>query len=69
MAPFSLRGISLLGINSVTRPHEGQRLCSGLSLTQLDEMTREIRIGEAIEVAHELLDGKVRRRVVVDVNR
>jgi acrylyl-CoA reductase (NADPH) len=74
VAPFILRGISLLGINSVTRPYEErvaawQRLCTDLDLTQLDEMTQEIALGEAIDVAHELLDGKVRGRVVVDVNR
>ncbi|KFX69712.1 alcohol dehydrogenase [Pseudomonas taeanensis MS-3] len=74
VAPFILRGISLLGINSVTRPYEErvaawQRLCSDLNLAQLDEITREIALSEAIDVAHDLLDGKVRGRVVVDVNR
>jgi acrylyl-CoA reductase (NADPH) len=74
VAPFILRGISLLGINSVTRPYEErvaawQRLCSDLNVAQLDEITREIALSEAIDVAHDLLDGKVRGRVVVDVNR
>lgn len=74
VAPFILRGVSLLGINSVTRPYEErvaawQRLCSDLNLAQLDEITREIALSEAIDVAHDLLDGKVRGRVVVDVNR
>ncbi|MGV8920545.1 MAG: MDR family oxidoreductase [Pseudomonas sp.] len=74
VAPFILRGISLLGINSVTRPYKErveawERLCTGLNLAQLDEITREIGLSEAIPVAHELLDGKVRGRVVVDVNR
>lgn len=74
VAPFILRGISLLGINSVTRPYEErvaawQRLCSDLNLAQLNEITREIALSEAIDVAHDLLDGKVRGRVVVDVNR
>ncbi|WP_079202313.1 MDR family oxidoreductase [Pseudomonas sp. CC6-YY-74] len=74
VAPFILRGVSLLGINSVTRPYKErveawERLCTGLDLAQLDEITREIGLSEAIPVAHELLDGKVRGRVVVDVNR
>ena len=74
VAPFILRGISLLGINSVTRPYEErvtawQRLCSDLNLAQLDDITREIALSEAIDVAHDLLSGKVRGRIVVDVNR
>ncbi|MFG0525000.1 MDR family oxidoreductase [Pseudomonas sp. zjy_9] len=74
VAPFILRGVSLLGINSVTRPHEErvaawQRLCSELDLAQLDDITREIALSEAIDAANDLLDGKVRGRVVVDVNR
>lgn len=74
VAPFILRGVSLLGINSVTRPYEErvaawQRLCSELDLAQLDDMTREIALSEAIDAANDLLDGKVRGRVVVDVNR
>jgi acrylyl-CoA reductase (NADPH) len=74
VAPFILRGVSLLGINSVTRPYEErmaawQRLCSELDLARLDDITREIALSEAIDVANDLLDGKVRGRVVVDVNR
>lgn len=74
VAPFILRGVSLLGINSVTRPYEErvtawQRLSSELGLALLDEMTREIALSEAIDTAHDLLNGKVRGRVVVDVNR
>lgn len=74
VAPFILRGVSLLGINSVTRPYQErveawERLCTGLDLAQLDEITREIGLSEAIPVAQELLKGKVRGRVVVDVNR
>lgn len=74
VAPFILRGVSLLGINSVTRPYEErvaawQRLCSELDLAQLDDITREIALSEAIDAANDLLDGKVRGRVVVDVNR
>lgn len=74
VAPFILRGVSLLGINSVTRPkHERveawARLAKDLDLAQLDAITREISLGEALGAARDLLDGKVRGRLVVDVNR
>ena len=73
VAPFILRGISLLGINSVTRPYEErvtawQRLCSDLDLAQLDDITQEVGLGEAIAAADDLLNGKVRGRLVVNVN-
>ncbi|MCQ4281077.1 oxidoreductase [Pseudomonas stutzeri] len=74
VAPFILRGVSLIGINSVTRPYNERveawgRLCTDLDLSILDEITHEIGLSEAIPVAHELLEGRVRGRVVVDVNR
>jgi len=74
VAPFILRGVSLLGINSVTRPYDErveawQRLSTGLDMTQLDAITREVGLSEVIPIASELLDGKVRGRIVVDVNR
>ncbi|UMZ14290.1 oxidoreductase [Pseudomonas sp. MPFS] len=74
VAPFILRGVSLVGINSVTRPyqervHAWERLAAELDLAHLELMIREVALGEAIEVAHELLAGTIRGRVVVDVNR
>jgi acrylyl-CoA reductase (NADPH) len=74
VAPFILRGVSLLGINSVTRPFAERRqawqaLGETLDLKQLDTITREIGLAEAIPAAGELLAGQVRGRIVVDVNR
>lgn len=74
VAPFILRGVSLLGINSVTRPYNErveawQRLSTSLDMTQLDAIIREIGLSEVIPTVSELLDGKVRGRIVVDVNR
>ncbi|WP_186113448.1 MDR family oxidoreductase [Burkholderia gladioli] len=74
VAPFILRGVSLLGINSVTRPKAEREaawraLADTLDLAQLDTITREIGLAEAIEAGAELLAGKVRGRLVVDVNR
>ncbi|WP_321956883.1 acrylyl-CoA reductase (NADPH) [Paraburkholderia bannensis] len=74
VAPFILRGVSLLGINSVTRPFaERQRawqaLAETLDLGALDTITREIGLDAAIPAAHDLLEGRVRGRIVVDVTR
>ncbi|CAD6526434.1 Acrylyl-CoA reductase AcuI [Paraburkholderia hiiakae] len=74
VAPFILRGVSLLGINSVTRPFAQRQqawhaLGETLDLKQLDTITHEIGLAEAIPAAGELLAGHVRGRLVVDVNR
>ncbi|HKR39501.1 MAG TPA: MDR family oxidoreductase [Paraburkholderia sp.] len=74
VAPFILRGVSLLGINSVTRPFAQRQqawhaLGETLDLKQLDTITREIGLAEAIAAASDLLAGQVRGRLVVDVNR
>lgn len=73
VAPFILRGVSLLGINSVTQPFERRveawdRLSTQLNLDALSLMTREISLGQAIAAASDLMDGKIRGRLVVDVN-
>jgi acrylyl-CoA reductase (NADPH) len=74
VAPFILRGVSLLGIDSVMAPKERRiaawkRLARDLDAGALDSIAREIGLGEAIASAGELMDGKVRGRIVVDVNR
>lgn len=74
VAPFILRGVSLLGVNSVTRPRDErvaawERLSRLLDLNEIDASTPEIGLEEAIGGAHDLLEGKIRGRVVVDVNR
>jgi acrylyl-CoA reductase (NADPH) len=74
VAPFILRGVTLAGINSVTAPSEVRseawsRLARGLDLAKLESMTREIALAEALDVAPEILAGRVRGRLVVDVNR
>ena len=72
--PFILRGITLYGIDSVMAPVERrieawQRLARDLDIAKLEANTTEINLNEAISVAAQLLEGKVRGRVVVDVNR
>ncbi|MDF3918639.1 oxidoreductase [Salinicola salarius] len=74
VAPFILRGVSLLGINSVFRPHAERavawsRLATELDLDRLEQATSEIGLTKAIAAAGDLLSGHVRGRLVVDVNR
>lgn len=74
VAPFILRGVSLLGINSVTQPYDKRvmawnRLADELDLELLPAMSREVGLSEAIPTAGDLLDGRIRGRIVVDVNR
>ncbi|WP_116475816.1 acrylyl-CoA reductase (NADPH) [Zobellella maritima] len=74
VAPFILRGVTLLGINSVTRPQAERdqawvRLAQELNTDLLEQNTREIALGETIAAANDLLAGRVRGRLVVDVNR
>jgi acrylyl-CoA reductase (NADPH) len=74
VAPFILRGVTLYGIDSVMAPlavrqEAWARLARDLEIARLDAITREIGLPEAIAVAAELLEGKVRGRVVVDIAR
>jgi acrylyl-CoA reductase (NADPH) len=74
VAPFILRGVSLLGINSVTQPYAKRvtawdRLSHELDLQRLQEISKEIPLSEAIPAAFDLIEGRIRGRVVVDVNR
>jgi acrylyl-CoA reductase (NADPH) len=74
VAPFILRGITLYGIDSVMAPQAVRleawaRLARDLDIAKLDAITREIALGEAMAAAGELLEGKIRGRLVVDVNR
>ena len=72
--PFILRGVRLLGVDSVMAPMASrmaawQRLANDLDPALLDTIATEIALGEVIAAAADLLDGKVRGRVVVAVNR
>jgi acrylyl-CoA reductase (NADPH) len=74
VAPFILRGVALLGVNSVTAPLARrnlawQRLASDLDAHKLDAMTQEITLGQVIAAAPEILAGKIRGRTVVNVNK
>jgi acrylyl-CoA reductase (NADPH) len=74
VAPFILRGVSLLGIDSVMAPKEPRmaawkRLSDELDPAVLDAIADEVALADVIDAASRLMDGKVRGRIVVDVNR
>jgi acrylyl-CoA reductase (NADPH) len=74
VAPFILRGVKLDGINSVTCAMERRRRAWQLLEKELDgaklaSMIVEIPLAEAIAKASEVIAGKHRGRIVVDVNR
>lgn len=74
VAPFILRGVTLAGIDSVMCPRPErleawQRLARDLDASKLEMLSNEIGLSEAIPVAAELLEGKVRGRVLVDISR
>ena len=74
VAPFILRGVTLYGIDSVMAPKARrlvayERLARDLDGAALDVIATEIGLADAIATAAELLQGKVRGRVVVNVNK
>lgn len=71
--PFILRGINLLGIDSVMCPRHlreraWRRLSETLNLNQLERLTRVISLKDIPTAAEEILQGKVLGRIVVDLN-
>lgn len=74
VAPFILRGVTLVGVDSVMCPRTDRieawnRLVSDLDLSKLETITNEIGLADAIPTAEGLMNGKVRGRVVVDVRK
>ncbi len=71
--PFLLRGVNLLGIDSVMQPYDNrvrtwQRIASDLPIAKLEAMTEVIGLGGVGDAANAILKGQVRGRMVVDVN-
>ena len=74
VAPFILRGVSLLGVDSVMRPRADRvaawkKLAEILPATEMESIAEVISLASSIEVADNLLKGEVTGRVVVDVNK
>jgi len=72
VAPFILRGVSLLGIDSVMCPlalrqQAWRRLETDLDRSKLATMTTEIGLSEVIEAGRRIVEGKVRGRIVVKI--
>ena len=74
VAPFILRGVRLIGIDSVMCPtprriEAWQHLAEEVDRARLELITREIALGDAFDAAQQILAGRIRGRLVVDVNR
>ena len=74
VAPFILRGVTLAGIDSVTRPQADRleawsRLATDLDASLLPLISREIGLSEVIDIAPQLIAGQVRGGVVVNTGR
>jgi acrylyl-CoA reductase (NADPH) len=73
VAPFILRGVTLAGIDSVMRPRPDRveawsRLARDLDLTKLDAMTSPATLEDLPRLGAEIVEGRVRGRIVVDVS-
>ena len=73
ITPFILRGVSLLGIDSVMQPFANrqrawQRIASDLPMDRLEEMVQPATLSDLPGLGRDILKGQVRGRVVVDVN-
>ena len=71
--PFLLRGVKLLGIDSVMRPQEDRvaawgRIARDLPMDKLEDMIETATLADVPTLGRDILKGKVRGRVVVDVN-
>ena len=71
--PFILRGVSLLGIDSVMAPMNLRerawlRLSSDINIKKLEEMIIDTTLDQLETLAAKILKGEVRGRVVVNIN-
>ena len=74
VAPFILRGVTLVGIDSVMCPtpdrlEAWRRLGADLDIAKLGTISQEIGLSEVVPYAVKLMNGEVKGRIVVDVNR
>ncbi len=71
--PFLLRGVNLLGIDSVMQPYENrlrawERVAKDLPMAKLEDMVVPATLKDLPQLGKDILNGQVRGRVVVDVN-
>ncbi len=74
VAPFILRGVTLVGIDSVMRPLEDrieawQQLGDIIDPTVFADVAVEVSLGDVVSTAQALMDGQIRGRVIVNVNK
>jgi acrylyl-CoA reductase (NADPH) len=72
VAPFILRGVRLIGINSVSTPlarrkQAWERLVRDLDMAKLNALTTHVKLDDVPRVAADIVQGRVRGRVVVDL--
>jgi acrylyl-CoA reductase (NADPH) len=72
VAPFILRGVRLIGINSVTTPlpkrrAAWERLARDMDMAKLKALTSHVKLEDVPRIAADIVAGKVRGRVVVDL--
>ncbi|THD82914.1 oxidoreductase [Aliigemmobacter aestuarii] len=73
VVPFLLRGVNLLGIDSVMRPYDDRvrawgRIARDLPMDKLEAMIQPATLGDLPALGPAILKGQVKGRVVVDVN-
>ena len=73
ITPFILRGVNLLGIDSVMQPYDARvrawgRIARDLPMDKLDAMIQPATLADLPDLGRAILKGHVRGRVVVDVN-
>ena len=73
ITPFILRGVNLLGIDSVMKPYDDRlrawkRIAADLPMDKLEAMVQPATLADLPELGGDILRGKVRGRVVVDLN-
>jgi acrylyl-CoA reductase (NADPH) len=73
VVPFLLRGVNLLGIDSVMQPYDNrlrawQRIAQDLPMDKLEAMMRPATLSDLPQLGADILKGQVQGRVVVDVN-
>jgi acrylyl-CoA reductase (NADPH) len=73
VAPFILRGVKLIGVNSVTTPiprrmEAWRRIAADLDLAKLKSLTTHVKLEDVPRVAEEIVAGRVRGRIVVDID-
>ncbi len=73
ITPFILRGVNLLGIDSVMQPYDNrlrawERIAADLPMDKLEAMVQPATLSDLPQLGRDILKGQVKGRVVVDVN-